>query len=260
MAMIQLQPSSPPVVIYPDSDGQPMADNTKQFRWILVIQQNLDWLFADDPTVFVAGDLLWYPVEGDNSKNVAPDVMVAVGRPKGDRGSYQQWLEGNIAPQVAFEILSPSNTKKEMQKKFRFYQTYGVEEYYLYDPKTDCLSGWLRRNGILEKIDSMANWVSPQLNIRFDTSGDELEIYRPNGQRFLSYAEVSKRAEAADQRARAADQRADEERQRAKAADQRAETEARRAAAAAQRAETAEAKAQQLAERLRQLGLDPDQL
>ena len=45
-------------VIYPDSDGLPMADNTKQFRWILIIQQNLAWLFADDPNVFVAGDLL----------------------------------------------------------------------------------------------------------------------------------------------------------------------------------------------------------
>ncbi|MFM6755148.1 MAG: hypothetical protein ACKPJ4_05615, partial [Dolichospermum sp.] len=53
-------------VIYPDSDGQPMANNTEQFRWILVIQQNLDWLFADNPDVFVAGDLFWYPIEGKN--------------------------------------------------------------------------------------------------------------------------------------------------------------------------------------------------
>jgi hypothetical protein len=45
-------------IIYPESDGQPMADNTKQFRWIVVIQQNLEWLFADNPEVFVAGDLL----------------------------------------------------------------------------------------------------------------------------------------------------------------------------------------------------------
>jgi hypothetical protein len=44
-------------IVYPDSDGQPMADNTKQFRWIVVIQQNLDWWFAKDANVFVAGDL-----------------------------------------------------------------------------------------------------------------------------------------------------------------------------------------------------------
>jgi hypothetical protein len=25
-------------VIYPESDGQPMADNTKQFRWIVLFK------------------------------------------------------------------------------------------------------------------------------------------------------------------------------------------------------------------------------
>ncbi len=51
-----------------------MADNTKQFRWIVVIQQNLEWLFAADE-VFVAGDLLWYPVEGDPKIRLAPDIL-----------------------------------------------------------------------------------------------------------------------------------------------------------------------------------------
>jgi hypothetical protein len=32
-SMVQLQPSSKPEIIYPDRDGQPMSDNTKQFRW-----------------------------------------------------------------------------------------------------------------------------------------------------------------------------------------------------------------------------------
>jgi hypothetical protein len=91
-AMVQLQPTSATPVSYPDCDGNPMADNTEQFRWIVVLQQNLEWLFADDPTVFVAGDLLWYPIEGDNKTRSAPDVMVILGRPKGDRGSYKQWL------------------------------------------------------------------------------------------------------------------------------------------------------------------------
>ena len=104
-------------IIYPDGDGQPMADNTKQFRWIVLIKENLDSLFANDETVFVAGYLLWYPVEGRPDIRVAPDVLVAFGRPKGDRGSYRQWQEDNIAPQVVFEILSPGNTLKEMSRK-----------------------------------------------------------------------------------------------------------------------------------------------
>ena len=104
-----------------------MADNTKQFRWITLIHGNLSWLFANDEIVFVAGDLLWYPVEGNNKLRQAPDVMVVFGVPKGDRGSYQQWKENNIAPQVVFEILSPGNTPKEMERKLLFYDRYGVE-------------------------------------------------------------------------------------------------------------------------------------
>ncbi len=50
-------------IIYPDSDGKPMADNTRQFRYIVTIQGGIAALFADNPNVFVAGDLLWYPVE-----------------------------------------------------------------------------------------------------------------------------------------------------------------------------------------------------
>jgi Uma2 family endonuclease len=119
-------------IIYPDSDGQPIADNTQQFELIVWIKENLELLFANDPNVFVAGDLLWYPVEGNNSLRQAPDVMVTFGRPKGYRGSYQQWLEDNIPPQVVFEIWSPGNRPSKMAKKFEFYDRYGVEEYYLY--------------------------------------------------------------------------------------------------------------------------------
>ena len=85
-------------IIYPDSDGQPMADNTVQFRWIMMLYHNLSWLFAENPEVFVAGDLLWYPLEGDNKIRQAPDVMVVFGVNKGDRGSYQQWKEKRNCP------------------------------------------------------------------------------------------------------------------------------------------------------------------
>ncbi|MBF2034273.1 MAG: Uma2 family endonuclease, partial [Leptolyngbyaceae cyanobacterium T60_A2020_046] len=124
----------PDNVLFPDSDGQPTADNTEQFRWIVTIKENLEILFAQDPLVFVAGDLLWYSVRSPLLPPTAPDVLVVFGRPKGRRGSYRQWQEDNIAPQVVFEVLSPSNTRTELERKFQFYETYGVEEYYIYDP------------------------------------------------------------------------------------------------------------------------------
>ncbi len=129
----QLDKTNVTEIIYPDSDGQPLADNTLQFRWITTIKTNLDWLFREQSDVFVAGDLLWYPVENDNKLRQAPDIMVVFGRPKGERGSYRQWLENNISPQVVFEILSLGNTLTERSKKQLFYDRYGVEEYYLYD-------------------------------------------------------------------------------------------------------------------------------
>lgn len=228
----QLQTSDPQVIIYPDSDGQPMSDNTRQFRWIVMIQQNLETWFAADPNVFVAGDLLWYPVEGEPKIRQAPDAMVVFGRPKGDRGSYQQWQEANIAPQVVFEIRSPGNSQTELDKKLLFYERYGVEEYYLYDPDRNDLSGWLRQGNRLDPIDPISGWVSPRLAIRFDWSEQELQLYLPNGVAFTTL---------------------EQERQRAEQERQRAEQER-------QRAELAEQRAARLAEQLRAMGVDPDQL
>jgi Uma2 family endonuclease len=177
-------------LIYPDSDGQPMADNTLQFAWIVTIKENLECLFASREDVFVAGDLLWYPVEGQPKICQAPDTMVVFGRPKGYRGSYKQWEEDDLAPQVVFEILSPGNRFTKMLDKFRFYERYGVNEYYLYDPEKNQLQGWTRQNDELIEITEMNNWISPCLEIRFQISEDELILYYPDGQRFLTFVEL----------------------------------------------------------------------
>ena len=103
-----------PVVHYPDSDGEPMADNTRQYQWIVTIQGNLDAQYRNEVNIFVAGNLLWYPVEGRADIRIGPDIFVAFGRPKGHRGSYKQWEEDGIAPQVVFEILSPGNRNAAM--------------------------------------------------------------------------------------------------------------------------------------------------
>jgi Uma2 family endonuclease len=222
---ITQQDTADDFVIYPESDGKPMADNTIQFRWIVYIKENLEIMFATNPDVFIAGDLLWYPIKGSDKKRCAPDAMVVFGRPKGDRGSYLQWEEGNIAPQVVFEILSPSNTRQEMENKLDFYDNNGVEEYYFYDPYKNNLQGWLRSNKNLKKIPNINGWVSPRLQITFRLTASTLEIYRPDGRKFLTSIELEERAERERQRADAEKQRADTEQKRADAEQQRADTE-----------------------------------
>ncbi len=246
---------------YPESDGQPMADNTEQYEWLVKIKENLEILFADRTDVFIAGDLLWYPVpDRQITGPTAPDVMVVLGRPKGRRGSYKQWEEDDIAPHVVFEILSPSNSRKEMLDKWNFYATYGVEEYYVYDPQNNRLEIWLRRNDQLESMPHVKGWTSPNLGIRFESQPDTLLISYPDGRPFLTSIELDQQALEERQRADQADQRAIEARQRAEQADQRAEKARQRAEQADQQAEKARQRAAKLAERLRALGQNPDEV
>ena len=180
--------------MYPESDGKPMSDNTKQARWIFLFYGNLCALFADRADVFVAADNLWYPVEKRPKVRKAPDVYVVFGRPKGDRGSYMQWLENDIPLTVVFEILSPRNTKKEMAKKFDFYERHGVEEYYVYDPDRNTLEIYTRDEATLRRCADISKFVSPRLSIRFEMTRPEMTVYGPGGRQFHSFDDNASRA------------------------------------------------------------------
>lgn len=243
---------------YPECDGLPMSDNTEQWDWMILIKEGLEALFANEPDVFVAGNLLWYPVEGDNRLRVAPDAMVAFGRPKGKRGSYQQWREGGIAPQVVFEIVSPGNTHAEILEKIDFYEEHGVEEFYLYDPDRKTLRGFQRRNGEWQPIPNMHGWVSPRLNVEFGLEEGRLVLRDPDGRRFASYVELAQQRQQSEARAQREQRRAQQEQRRAQQEQQRAEQEQQRAEQEQQRADQEQQRADRLAERLRALGVDPD--
>ncbi|MBP0030531.1 Uma2 family endonuclease [Roseofilum sp. Guam] len=254
--------------LYPESDGKPMADNTVQFRLITTIVGGLSALFQERDDVFVVGDLLWYPrkagtltvVEQSLPFSQAPDIMVVFGVENKDRGSYKQWEEGNIVPQVAMEIVSPSNSKGEMEDKFRFYDYYGVEEYYVYNPQRNQLQGGLRRGGFLTEIPQMEGWTSPLLGVSFSTLSPELQVFAPTGEVFGTYEEVVVERDLQRQETERQRQETERQRERADGAElerdrQRQETERQQ-----ERAESAESDLQQLREKLRQLNIDPDSL
>jgi Uma2 family endonuclease len=216
---------------YPDSDGLPMANNTEHLERITTTKHGLESVFHDRDDVFVAADLFWYPVKGKPRIVLAPDVMVALGRPKGARKSYQQWREDGIAPQVVFEFLSESNTPREMTNKALFFERFGVQEYYLYDMERKHLSGFIRyqeEDDMLEELSDMNDWTSPRLGVRFDMSSGDLQLYKPDGTPFLSYDEYAR-----------LEHNLVEERKRANEQAQRAHA---------------------LAAKLRELGINPDEI
>ena len=178
-----------------------------------------------------------------------------------------QWLEGGIAPQVLFEILSPGNRKPKMDAKFRFYQKYGCQEYYIYDPDTVNLAGYERTGARLRKIREMHEWTSPLLGIRFDLSGSELTIFGPDGRRFLTWREnVQERDQAVQERDQVVQERDQVVQERDQVVQERDQVVQERDRIAqerdriAQEREADRRRTERLAAQLRAMGIDPSAL
>jgi hypothetical protein len=131
-----------------------------------------------------------------------------------------------------------------MIRKFKFYERYGVEEYYIYDPDEGEFFGYERQGKELVEVLFTQGMTSPRLGVRFQLVGNDLELYGPDGSKFASYLELVAQKEDA---LRAAEQeRAEKERILREATEQK---------------QQAEAQAEQVARlraRLKELGLDPD--
>lgn len=230
----------PPAVVYPDSDGEPMADNSLQAELMIALYQGLTDQFAQRPDVAVHTNLFWYPVEGRPDIVRAPEVMVIFGRPPQRRGFYKQWEEENVAPQVVFEIYAAGNKAKDLLDKFFFYDRYRVEEYYFFDPDEPSLSGWRRADGEWVEIPQVNGFTSPRLGLTFHWDGsDRFDFLDPAGKPLPTHEEVLAALDEERRRADEEKRRADEERRRAEQIRRRAD---------------------RLAEELRKFGVDPDQL
>jgi Uma2 family endonuclease len=204
-----------PEIVYPQSDGKPIADNSKQFEWITILYGNLAALFHERKDVFVCGNQFWYAVEGHPEINSAPKIYVVFGRPKRDRPSYKQWEEDDVPMTVVFEVLPPSNDYQEMINKQLWYEEYGAEEYYVYDPDKNSLVVHIRRGELLSPLRFKKEFTSPRLKIRFDLAGDEMRVYYPDGRPFLSFEQLAAERQRQEQRADRAEQRADQAEQSA---------------------------------------------
>jgi Uma2 family endonuclease len=275
-------PLAPDSVVYPESDGQPMGENDWHIQFIFLLFENLKALFRPRRhEVYVAGDLFWYPVEGDPHTVQAPDVMVVLGRPQHNRRCYKQWQEAGVAPAVVFEVKSPTDRSGDIDRKRRFCETHGVAEFYSFEvtEEPNQVEGWIRVGTHYEPIPRIAGWKSPALGIRFEFDQGKVSIRFPDGSPFLDTDQLrdrlqaeeeradfeaeraqieAERAQAETERAQIEAERAQAETERAQAEAKRAQIEAERAQAEAERANRATARAAALERKLREAGLDPD--
>ena len=103
-------------VDYPTGDGKPMAETDVHRDDMVDVIQMLRDHFADEPDVYVSGNLLMFYVEGDRRKHISPDVFVVRGVEKKDRDHYLVWKERK-APDAVIEITLKSTRRETSGKK-----------------------------------------------------------------------------------------------------------------------------------------------
>jgi Uma2 family endonuclease len=77
---------------------------------------------------------LFYAKDDSDDTVVQPDVTVICD----DKKRGEEGCRG--APDMVVEVLSPSNTAIEMERKLALYQAAGVREYWVIDPKNERVS------------------------------------------------------------------------------------------------------------------------
>ncbi len=131
---MQKRIGSAPTLVYPESDGEPMAESGRHVRLLLDMIEMIDWHFRDVPDVHVCGNMFLYYEEGNPRKVISPDVFMVRGVSKKDLRTYKTWEQ---QPYLDFvlELASPSTYTKDFNEKKTIYeQILRVKEYCIYDP------------------------------------------------------------------------------------------------------------------------------
>ena len=104
--------------------------------------------FAERSDVYVSGNMLMYYEEDNLRKSVAPDVFVVVGASRDeDRDTYLLWREPK-APDFVLEVTSKSTRRNDLVTKRALYESLGVFEYFMFDPRAEYLDPPLQGFGL----------------------------------------------------------------------------------------------------------------
>ncbi len=184
---------------------------------VAVLRNYLAEKFAERSPVVLADQFLYY-AQGFSRLRVAPDVMVIFDIPQQPYDNYKIWETGQI-PSVIFEITSASTQAHDQAKKRELYESIGVLEYWLFDPKGEWIPEKLRgyrRQANLPKneeeslvYEAIADGLSQVLGLRLEVESSLINFYRrDNGEKLLIPSELLAALQAQTQRADSAEERA----------------------------------------------------
>lgn len=180
---------------YPSGDGRPLAETPVHRRNLVTLLDVLDRRFADDPLVYVSGNMFVYYERGNKLKHVAPDVFLVRGVPKVKRRDYYLVWEEEHGPDLVIELTSVSTAEEDLEDKKSLYQNIlGVNEYILFDPRAEYLDpplqGFRLEQGEYQHID-LADGRLPSVvtGLHFEANGEDLRLHDPATGLWLPTAE-----------------------------------------------------------------------
>ena len=197
-------------IIYPSSDGEPLAETQEHVSAILFTFRLLGLYLKNQQAVVFADQFLYY-IEGNPKARVAPDVMVVFDITKKLYGNYKIW-EGKQNPAIIIEVTSAGTKDTDLNFKKMLYEQLDVTEYWLFDPYgewiTEQLRGYcLNAAGIYELITDNCSQV---LQLRLEADEYLISFYRlDNGEKLRTLEELDLAVQEAEQKADQASQRAD---------------------------------------------------
>lgn len=199
-----------PSIVYPSSDGEPMAASDLQYVPLTETVSALRIQFMDRTDVYVAGDMLVYYRVNDNTASVAPDVFAVFGATGNHpRDSWLVWREGK-APDFVMEMASQSTWERDVGEKRDIYAGIGVLEYWRFDPTGECFTPALvgerlvgaeyQPIAVVRKPSGRLLGSSSVLGLDFYVEPDlELRLYHPEtGERLRNHREDALARQAAE--------------------------------------------------------------
>jgi len=228
----------PPGDLY--SDEPPLETDLHRDQIDLLIRL-LRWAWREHQDFYVSGNTTVYysPKQVKSRDFRGPDFYVVLGAENRPRKSWVLWEEGGVYPHVIVELLSDSTASVDHGEKKQLYQnTFRTPEYFWFDPYSLEFEGLALMAGRYEAIapDERGWRWSQQLQLFLGIHDGQLRFFTQDGELVPTPEESS-----------------EAERQRAEVERQRAETERREKEAERQQK-------QRLATKLRELGIDPDEV
>ena len=198
-----------PTIVYPESDGEPMAETDKHRKLMMDFILMLEDHYKYDNDVYVSGNILMYYVEGNPKKCLSPDVFVTFGVEKKLRRTFLVWEEANT-PNFVLEVASPNTFSNDMgQKKDLYASVLAVKEYYIYDPLEQIVPsfiGYRLIDGVYQEIPVVNDRLpSETLGLELGEHNGELRLYDPKRLEWLRPPQ--ERVDAAEARAEIAEKK-----------------------------------------------------